>query len=171
MTTSRLSQYWTLITILLVAIIAIGGIVAWVRYSPSQPTEISMSPGQEVPGKIYIGGAITNPGFYPLTAGDSIEALIQAAGGATSSANLSELKLKLYICEVGEEQEPQKIDINRAEAWLLETLDGIGETKAQAIIAYREQNGPFQNINELTKVKGIGVATYEKIKHLITVAD
>ncbi len=171
MIASRLSQYWTLITILLVAIIAIGGIVAWVRYSPSHPIEISMPPGQEVPGKIYIGGNVTNPGFYPVKAGDCIEALIQAAGGATSSANLSELKLKLYILETGEEQEPQKIDINRAEAWLLETLPGIGETKAQAIIAYREQNGPFHNINELTRVKGIGVAIYEKIKHLITVAD
>ncbi|GAH80284.1 unnamed protein product, partial [marine sediment metagenome] len=42
MTTSKLNKYWTLITILLVAIIVIGGIVAWSRYSPSQPIEISI---------------------------------------------------------------------------------------------------------------------------------
>jgi len=54
---------------------------------------------------------------------------------------------------------------------LLEALPGIGETRAQAIIDYRQQNGPFHNINELTKVEGIGIATYEKIKHLISVAD
>jgi len=122
-----------------------------------------------VQGEIYIGGAVTSPGFYPLTAGDSIEALIQAAGGTTSSADLSQLKL--YIPEVGEEEQPQKINLNRAELWLLKALPGIGETRARAIIAYREQYGPFHNIKELTKVKGIGVTTYEEIKHLIIVAD
>ncbi|GAH63777.1 unnamed protein product, partial [marine sediment metagenome] len=44
-------------------------------------------------------------------------------------------------------------------------------TLAQRIIDYRQQNGPFNNIKELMKVKGIGVATYEEIKHLIAVAD
>ncbi|MDI6815301.1 MAG: ComEA family DNA-binding protein [Dehalococcoidales bacterium] len=169
MTTGKLNQYWTLIIILLVAIIAIGGVVVWSKYSPSQPIEISLSPTQKLHGEIYIGGAVNNPGFYPLEAGDSIEALIQAAGGTTSSANLS--RLKLYIPEVGEEEQPQKINLNRAELWLLKALPGIGKTRARAIIAYREQYGPFHNINELSKVKGIRTATYERIKHLITVAD
>ena len=165
------NRYWTLIIILLVAIIAIGGIVAWSRYSPSQPIEISISkpPSRELQGEIYIGGAVSSPGFYPLRAGDSIEALIQAAGGINDNADIS--RLKLYIPEVGEEYQPQKINLNRAEAWLLEALPGIGEVKAQAIIDYRQQNGPFRNINELIKVKGIGAITYDKIKHLITVAD
>ena len=175
MTISKFSKYWTLLIILLVATITVGGIVAWSRYSGSQPVEISIakSPSQEQLDKIYIGGAVNNPGFYPLKAGDSIEALIQAAGG-TTSADLSQLKL--YISEVGEvsevgEEEPQKINLNRAEVWLLEALPGIGETLAQRIVDYRHQNGPFQNINELTKVEGIGTTTYEQIKHLITVAD
>ena len=86
---------------------------------------------------IYIGGAVTNPGFYPLTAGDSLEALIQAAGGTTSTANLNELKLN--IPKVGEEQEPQKVDINRAEVWLLKSLPEIGETLAQRIVDYRQR--------------------------------
>ncbi len=68
-------------------------------------------------------------------------------------------------------ESPQKIDINRAEAWLLQALPGIGETRAQAIIDYRRQNGPFQSINELTKVSGIGAATLDSIKDLITVTD
>jgi len=169
MTTSKFSQYWTLITILLVAIIAIGSIVAWSRYSQSQPMEISIPAAQELQGEIYIGGAVSNPGFYSLKAGDTIEALIQTAGGTTSSADPD--WLKLYILQTGEEEQPQKIDLNRAEAWLLEALPEIGETRAQAIIAYRKQNGPFNNIRELIKVEGIGTATYEKIKHLITVAD
>ena len=157
---------WTLITILLVAIIAISSIVAWSRYSRSQLVEI-IPPAQELQGRIYIDGAVSNPGFYALKAGDSIEALIQVAG--IEDADL--IQLKLYILEPGEEEQSQKIDLNRAEAWLLEALPGIGETRAQAIIDYRQQNGPFHNINELTKVEGIGTTTYEKIKHLISVAD
>ena len=138
MTTSKFSKYWTLITILLVAIIVIGGIVAWSRYSRSQPIEISIPTAQELQGEIYIGGAVSNPGFYSLKAGDTIEALVQAAGGTTDSADLS--WLKLYIPQTGEEEQSQKIDLNRAEAWLLEALPGIGETRAQAIIDYRQQH-------------------------------
>ena len=168
MATSKSSQYWTLITILLVAIIIISGIAVWLKYSPSQPIEISIPTARELQGEIYIGGAVSNPGFYSLKAGDTVEALIQAAGGATN-ADLS--WLKLYISQTGEEEQPQKINLNRAETWLLEALPGIGETRAQAIIAYRQQNGPFNNINELIKVEGIGITTYEKIKDWITVVN
>jgi len=73
--------------------------------------------------------------------------------------------------EVNPAELPQKIDINRAEAWLLEALPGIGETKAQAIIAYRQQNGGFKHIIEITEVDGIGPAIYEEIKDLITIGD
>ena len=169
MTTNKSNKFWLLITILLVAIIAAGSVIACSRYGQSQPIEISISPSQELRGEIYIGGAVCNPGVYPLKAGDSLEALVQSAGGTTSGADSS--NLKLYIPRAGEEIQPQRININRAEAWLLEALPGIGETRAQAIIDYRNQNGAFHNINELLKVKGIGVATYEQIKHLITVAD
>ncbi len=169
MTTSKLDRYWMLITVFLVAIIVIGGVVAWLRYNPRQPVEISTPAEQEWPGRIYIGGAVNNSSFYPFTPGDSIEALIQAAGGATSSANLS--GLELYIPGTGEERKTQKIDINRAEVWLLKALPGIGETLAQRIVDYRRQNGPFQNIGELLKVDGIGTTTYEQIKHLIAVTD
>ena len=168
MITSKFSQYWTLIIILLVAITVIGGIVACLRFSSSQPVEISVPTAQELPGEIYIGGVVSNPGFYSLKAGDTVEALIQAAGG-TISADPG--WLKLYVLQTEEKEQSQKIDLNRAEVWLLEALPGIGESRAQAIIDYHEQNGPFHNITDITKVKGIGVTTYEKIKHRITVAD
>ena len=169
MATNKFSKFWTLITILLAVTIIAGGIVVWSQHD--RPVEISISnpSSQEQINRIYVGGAVTNPGFYPLRAGDSIEALIQAAGGTTSSADSS--WLKLYVPAVGEEKLPQKVNINRAEAWLLEALPGIGEIRPQAIIDYRHQNGLFRNINELTKVEGIGITTCEKIKDLITVAD
>jgi competence protein ComEA len=169
MTTGKPNRLWTLIIILLVAVIIIGGIVAWSRYSPPHPIEISLPPSPESHGEVYLGGAVSNPGYYPLNAGDSLDALIQAAGGTTDNADLT--GLKIYIPKVGEEQKPQKIDINRAEAWLLETLPGIGQSKAQAIIDYRQQNGGFGSITEITEVEGIGPAIYEQVKNLITVAD
>jgi len=164
-------KLWTVITIFLVAVIVVGGIAAWSRYSPNQPVAISIAelPDQAPYDEIYIGGAVVNPGFYPLVPGDSVAALIGAAGGTAASADLTELELLIFLVE--EEPEAQKVNINRAELWLLEALPGIGETRAQAIIDYRQHNGSFHNINELTNVEGIGAATYEEIKHLITVAD
>jgi competence protein ComEA len=169
MTAGKLDRLWTLIIILLVAVIIIGGIVAWQKYSPPQPVEISLPPSSELQGEIYLGGAVSNPGFYPLNSGDSLEALIQAAGGTTDDADLT--SVEIYIPTAGEGEQPQKININRAEVWLLEVLPGIGESKAQAILDYRQQNGAFHNIIEITEVQGIGPAIYEEIKDLITVAD
>lgn len=168
MTTGSLINRWTLIVISLLIIIATGSIITWSRYSRSQPIEISTAPSQEIRGEIYIGGEVNAPGFYPLKAGDRLEDIIRAAGGTTDTADLSHLEL--YIPNAGQEQ-AQKVNINRAEAWLLAALPGIGEVRAQAIIDYRQKNGRFQSTSELMKVEGIGATTYEKIKHLITVAD
>jgi len=169
MTAGKLNRFWALLTVLLITTIVVGGIVAWFKFSSGQPIEISIPQTQEPEGRIYIGGNVTAPGFYPFTTGDSLGDLIQAAGDTTSSANLS--GLKLYIPGVGEGQEPQKVDINRAEVWLLEAMPGIGETLAQRIVDYRLGSGPFRNTAEIMKVAGIGNTTYEQIKDLITVAD
>jgi len=61
-----------------------------------------------------------------------------------------------------------KISINKATLSELQTLPGIGKTKAQAIIDYRNQNGLFITITDLKKVSGIGNSTFEKIKEYIT---
>ena len=166
---ARFNKYWILIIIFLVVIISIGGTVCCSRHSSSQPIEIYTTSEPELLGTIYIGGAVNNPGLYPVKAQDSLQDIIEAAGGTTNTADLS--NFKIYIPQIDEGIEPQKINLNRAEAWLFEALPGIGEIRAQAIIDYRRQNGPFHNINELTKVEGIGITTYEQIKHLITVAN
>ena len=166
---AKLNRYWVLITILLIAVITTGGIVAWQRYRPPHPIEISLSASPEFQGEVYLSGAVSNPGLYPLESGDSLDALIQAAGGTTDDADPT--GVKIYIPRIGEGQPPQKIDINRAEAWLLEALPGIGQSKAQTIIDYRQQNGGFHNITEITNVEGIGPSIYEQIKPFITVAE
>jgi competence protein ComEA len=111
---------------------------------------------------------VANPGIYPLKEGDTLQALLSDAG-IEPDADLSHIEL--YIPREGEEQVPQKIDINRAEVWLLEALPGIGETRAQAIVDYRNENGPFKRIEDLLKVSGIGEGTFDKIKDYITVSD
>lgn len=61
-----------------------------------------------------------------------------------------------------------KININTASKDELDLLPGIGASKAQAIIDYREANGPFASLEELMEVKGIGKATYDGLKDFIT---
>jgi competence ComEA-like helix-hairpin-helix protein len=121
-TAGKLDRFWALITLLLIAVIVIGGIIAWQNYSPNHPVKITLLE-------------------EPNATGD--------------------------VSQLG----PQKIDINRAEAWLLEALPGIGPSKAQAIIDYRQQNGGFGHIAEITEVPGIGETIYENIRDLITVGD
>ena len=63
------------------------------------------------------------------------------------------------------------VDINTADATMLaDSLTGIGPSKARAIVAFREANGPFQSADQLVSVKGIGLATVEKNRDQITVS-
>ena len=64
-----------------------------------------------------------------------------------------------------------QININTASSVLLDTLPGIGPVLAQRIVAYREENGPFASVEELSKVEGIGSKTLLEILNLITVED
>lgn len=61
------------------------------------------------------------------------------------------------------------VDINTADAaTLAAVLDGVGEAKAEAIIAYRDEHGPFESVDELAEVKGIGLKTLEANRDRIT---
>jgi len=67
------------------------------------------------------------------------------------------------------EQAISLISINDASIELLQTLRGIGAAKAQRIITFREEHGPFASVDELALVKGIGQKTVEKNRHLLTI--
>lgn len=73
--------------------------------------------------------------------------------------------------ETAEAAAMEMVNINTADAAMLEMLPGIGATKAAAIVAYRDENGPFATVETLGMVKGIGETTLEKLKDKITVGD
>jgi competence protein ComEA len=169
MNTDKLSRFWLILTSSIVLLIVISTLIIWSRYDRGQPIEITLPLIPQFQGEIDIEGAVGNPGKYFLKSEDNIEGLLQASGGIEKNADITQIYL--YIPYIEKSTLPQKIDINRAEAWLLQALPSIGEVKAQAICDFRRQNGPFRYIEELTKVPGINNSTFEKIKDLITVAE
>ena len=165
----RVISGWKVIAVLLVLVIIAGGAVIWIKYGQDEAIEISLVPDPSSTGEIYIGGEVNNPGIYSLYPDDNIAGMVAAAGGITDNANPD--RYELIIPGNTEEESPQLVNINRAEAWLLESLPGVGPVKVQAIIDYRQQNGPFSNIHAIMEVDGFGEASFEQIKHLITVGE
>jgi len=166
---AKINRNWMIAIIFLIVAIGVTVFIAWSRYRPAKPIEILLPPEQEISGNISIKGAVTNPGIYQFSGSDTIGGLIQSAGSITATGKSDSLELNIPQTNVT--ATPQKININTAEVWLLEALPGIGPVKANAIVDYRQKNGLFRSIDELTKVQGITATLLEQIKTLITVAD
>jgi len=167
---SQADRFYLSIVVLLVIALIAGGAILLVNRArvPSQELVLSKAALPQPGGEIYIGGEVVNPGIYPLREGDTIPGLLSDAG-VEAGADLN--FVKLYVSKEEERQSPQKVDINRAEVWLLDALPGIGADKAQAIVAYREENGEFKRIEDLLKVEGIGEGTFKEIKDKVIVVD
>ena len=139
---------------------------------------------------VYVCGEVNAPGVYELESGMRIGDAVSAAGGFTKAAgqeywNLAEpLKDGQMLCIPTEEEARERkesyeetmesvsdgrININTADADKLTEIPGIGQTRAQAIIAYRTENGDFTCVEDIMKVSGIKNALFEKMKDFITV--
>lgn len=140
---------------------------------------------------IDISGAVVRPGVYELPEGSRICDAVTAAGGLLEDADLDLLNQAERLADAAKitvlteeeaqtaaaggvsggltDQQDGKIDLNTADAAQLCTLSGIGESRAKDIIAYREQYGPFEKIEDIMKVNGIKDATFNKIKEEIAV--
>ena len=137
---------------------------------------------------IDVTGEVVSPGVYELPAGSRVIDAIKAAGGARAKAALSDLNLariikdgeQIYVDPIykagasirtGSKAAVPRgpININRASASELDSLDGIGPVIAKRIIAYRTTNGAFLAVEDLLKVSGIGDAKLAQFKEKIRV--
>ncbi|HOC20924.1 MAG TPA: helix-hairpin-helix domain-containing protein [Anaerolineae bacterium] len=146
--------------------------------------------------QIYVSGAVVMPQVVEVPAGSILADALAAAGGPAPEADLEGLNLAAPLADhqhvliptrvppptatpqpapatpaptSGAVSPEAQVNLNTATLAELLTLPGIGETRAQAILAYRAEHGPFTRIEELQNVSGIGPATYEKLAPYITI--
>jgi competence protein ComEA len=140
---------------------------------------------------VYISGAVQQPDVYQVPTAARVKDVVLAAGGLTEDAAIDEINLAEHVIDaqhihirrqgesppnpapsaddtVGDSKDGF-LNLNTASAADLDSLPGIGQSFAERIVEYRTTNGPFQSIEDLQKVKGIGPALYAKLAPLITV--
>ena len=125
-------------------------------------------PAIEATLSVAVTGAVDHPGLYSISEASSIAELLKIAGAAESEQPPA---IDVHVQHAGDAFQPQRVDINRAEAWLLEALPGIGPDRAMAILAYRTTHGPFACPEEIMLVEGIGEGTFDSLKDLITASQ
>jgi competence protein ComEA len=155
--------------------------------SPAMIPSATPTPGSRI--GVDVIGAVQQPGVYYLESPARIADAIEAAGGFAPDADREKINLASHLTDgqqvrvprVGElaQTEPDSasaaesadstVNINQADAAILDTLDGIGPATAEAIVEYRMSSGPFKQIEDIQDVKGIGPALFSKIKDQITV--
>lgn len=145
---------------------------------------------------VYICGAVQRPDVYSCRAGDRTVRALELSGGFTEGAAREALNLAapledgqmLYVPTAQEWEargqsalagggsaappsgrEPEKININTAGKEELMRLPGIGERRAEQLIAYREEHGAFRDAEEIKKIPGLKGKAYEKLKDRISV--
>lgn len=134
---------------------------------------------------VDIKGEVNQPGVYRVKGEERVVDVVEEAGGFLKTADLSKVNLAarvsdemiIYVPHIDDQEDSEKLDlysttfhdkinVNVATQEQLETLPGIGASKAQKIIEHREINGRFESVSDLTQVSGIGekmVATFEEL--------
>lgn len=139
---------------------------------------------------VDVKGAIKKPGVYLVSHDDRVIDVIDQAGGFAKKANENAINLAekvidemvIYVPKIGEDEtevllsdpgsinnNDGKIRMNHASLDEMTTLSGIGPKKAQAIIDYRDENGPFQQIEDILNIPGIGEKTLDNFRDDIIV--
>ncbi len=159
--------------------------------APGSPPAASPTPSS-MPVFVDVAGWVRRPGVYEFTSGQRVIDAVDAAGGARPGADLTSLNLAAPLADGTQILVPRPgappfgagsgtvpgtdgsaggalVNVNTADATELETLDGVGEVIAAAIVEYRTQNGPFTSVDQLEDVSGIGPSTLEGIRDSVTV--
>ena len=189
----------TIILLLAVVGICVCGGIWLFQGKQVQPAEAIVSEGtndsltqqtaESEDGQIYIHivGAVKKPGVYTFQKKPRVIEVVEKAGGFTKDAVTAEINqaelvedgTQLAIAsqkdfkekdgQQAEQTETGKVNLNTASKEQLMTLTGIGEAKAIAIIAYREEKGKFQKTEDLMNIPGIKEGVFDKIKSRICV--
>lgn len=171
-----------------IVVVAILGLFGYRYYSQNSNSAFEIEPAkasQETPSLIYVHvtGEVNSPGLIEIEEGSRVAGAIEAAGGATDAADLGSVNLaqvledgeQIVVASKVDEQAASsgltngKVNINSADLTTLQTLNGVGPAKAAKIISYREANGRFKKVDELTNVSGIGETLFAQIKDQICV--
>jgi competence protein ComEA len=157
------------------------GSTAVVAPGPSPSAEVQDAAGTVI--YVHILGQVAHPGLYALRDGDRAVDIVAAAGGFTAEADPAGLNLARFLSDgeqivvpaVGEAvaagpvAADGTVNLNTADSAALETLPRIGPAIAARILAWRDDNGRFSAIEDLLDVPGIGDATFEGLRDLVTV--
>ena len=151
----------------------------------SAETEETEIPEEDRCVVVFVSGAVGSPGVYELPEGARVFEAVEMAGGFLPEAQTDAVNLAAFVQDgsqirIPKEGEPvpetgqdpggqEKVNLNTADRTALMTLHGIGEAKAEAIIAYRNEHGAFGSIEEILRVNGIKESTFQSIKNDITV--
>lgn len=160
-----------------------GGEVALAGQQQSLSAEQELAKEPELI-TVHLVGAVNNPGVYQLPEGSRVFELLELGGGFNEDADREALNQarplfdgeQVYIHRTGEaERSPSmpdgggKININRASASDLTALPGIGDVRANQIVAHREAHGYFTDLEQIMDVSGIGQTTFNNIADQITI--
>lgn len=138
---------------------------------------------------VYVVGAVYKPGVVEVEEGTRLYQVIQKAGGALETADLSKINLasivkdeqKIIVPYIENKEDKvndnsanvqagvRLVNINTASETELQILNGIGASTAKKIVDYRNQNGDFNTVEEIMNVSGIGQSKFDSIKDDITV--
>ena len=151
---------------------------------PVDATVVPDQPAAPATLVVYVSGWVTTPGVVEVLEGSIVADAVAAAGGALDGAVLDAINLAApiaggdhvqvpgpgeVIAFTGGQPDTGLIPVNRADATALEALPGVGPVLAGRIVAHREANGPFQVVEDLLEVPGIGEAKLSSIRDLIAV--
>lgn len=151
--------------------------------APTESVPLTASGASAAPsGELYVHvlGAVEHPGLYVLDIDARLVDAVAAAGGTTDDADLAAVNLarvladgeQLVVPVIGAVQSQPGavapgdglIDLNTADQAAIETLPRIGPALAERIVAWREENGRFQSVDDLLAVPGIGEKLLEAIR-------
>lgn len=164
------------LTVAGVAILMVLGGALWFGLGPAaevpQPVEETFEAPPATVFTVHVSGAVLRPGVAVVVSGSRIADVVAAAGGATPDADLAGLNLaapvrdgeRILVPSYVEGQavsgtvESGGLDLNTATVGQLQDLDGVGPVLASRIVEFRDANGPFETIEDLLDVPGIGEA-------------